>query len=115
MEPTQKEFLTIFSEFTCEDSGKVEFLFDIAKSRVSETNFCDERSYRMAVYLILAHTLTILRPGCAENGKVSSEKVGDISVSYDTTSGGDNEFSSTQYGLQYLRLIKENTLTVRVL
>jgi hypothetical protein len=115
MEPTLTEFLKIFSEFDCLANAKVQFFYDTAKARVGEKNFCDEQNYKMAVYLMTAHTATILDPARAANGKISSEKAGDLSVSYDVGGGSSEELASTQYGLQYLRLMKENTIGIQVL
>lgn len=115
MEPTLTEFLKIFSEFVCLANAKVAFFFDTAKARVGGKNFCDERTYKMAVYLMTAHTATILDPSRAASGKVTSEKVGDLSVSYDVGGSEMEELASTQYGLQYLRLIKENVIGAQVL
>lgn len=117
MEPTLTEFLKIFSEFACLANAKVQFFFDTAKSRVGKKNFCSDQTYKMAVYLMTAHTATILDPSRAANGKITSEKVGDVSVSYDVGggSGEAEELASTQYGLQYLRLIKENVIGAQVL
>jgi|LULL01.1.fsa_nt_gb hypothetical protein len=116
MEPTLTEFLKIFSEFACLANAKVQFFFDTAKTRVGKKNFCEDQNYKMAVYLMTAHTATILDPSRAANGKITSEKAGDLSVSYDVGGGSEmEELASTQYGLQYLRLTKENTIGAQVL
>lgn len=115
MEPTIKEFMIIFPEFACADSTRLEFFFDTAKGRVNAAIFCEDTSHHMAVYLVTAHSLTIMNPENAGGGKVSAEKVGDVAISYQSTGDGEGEFSSTQYGLQYLRLLKENVITANVL
>ncbi len=110
------EFLKIFSEFACLATAKVQFFYDTALTRVGKKNFCDDQTYKMAVYLMTAHTSTILDPSRAASGKITSEKAGDLSVSYDVGGGGEmEELASTQYGIQYLRLMKENTIGIQVL
>lgn len=116
MEPSLIGFLKIFSEFACLPNARAQFFFDTAISRVGKLNFCQEQAYIMAVYLMTAHTATILDPQRAASGKVTTEKVGDLSISYDVGGSGEvEELSSTQYGLQYLRLMKENVIGAQVL
>jgi len=116
MEPTLTEFLKIFSEFACLANAKVSFFYDTALARVGRAVFPDAQAYKMAVYLMTAHTATILDPTRAASGKVASEKVGDLSVSYDVGPSSEmEELASTQYGMQYLRLIKENIVGAQVL
>lgn len=116
MEPTLKNFLKIFSEFNSVANAKVDFIFCATLERVGKDNFCSEKTYEMAVYLLTAHELTVLDPCKAANGNVTSEKAGDLAISYDTGSGDKaDELMSTQYGRQYLRLIKENVIKPQVL
>lgn len=115
MEPTLTEFLKIFSEFACLANPKIQFFYDTALTRVGKNNFCEEQNYKMAVYLMTAHTATMLDPERAANGKITSEKVGDVSVNYDVGGGSMEDLASTQYGMQLLRLMKENTIGIQVL
>lgn len=119
MEPTITEFLKIFSEFNSVNSVRLEFFFDTALGRITSEIFHENQSYKMAVYLMTAHTASMLDPSKAANGSIASEKVGDVAVSYNTSNVGNpdswEDLPSTQYGLQLMRLLKENIISAQVL
>ena len=104
MDPTIEEFLAIFPEFSSVVNTRIQYYMDLAIAQVGKDAFGD--CYAQAVYLITAHNLTMMDPSRSENGEKSSEKVGDIAVSYNTTvaNGQDAEFNQTQYGKQFIQL-----------
>lgn len=115
MEPTLSQFREIFTEFSSESDSKIEYWMNQAKNQVSSTAFGD--SYAHAVYLVTSHYLIINDPARAQNGAISSEKAGDLSVTYKTgenINDGFGEFRQTQYGLQYITLVKSCVMTVNV-
>lgn len=66
--------------------------------------------YDVGLALCLAHHLTLARNNQAapgEYGRISSQSVGDVSVSYDTGSTGEDRgghWNLTTYGTQFLRM-----------
>lgn len=104
MNPTIDEFLDIFDEFNSFNSTKVGYYFNSSLCQVGKNAFGD--CYAQAVYLMTAHNLTMSNPSKAGAGQKSSEKVGDISVSYNTGSadGIDAFLTQTNYGLQFIEL-----------
>lgn len=115
MEPTIEEFREIFPEFDSLPSPRVQYYLDLAVAQVGKNAFGDV--YSQAVYLVAAHNLTMMDPSRSENGTKSSEKVGDLAISYDTSSGKgmDAMFNQTQYGKQFLQLRNSKVIAPLVL
>lgn len=115
MEPTLVEFREIFPEFASSSDARVQYFMDLATAQVNTTAFGD--CYAQAVYLLTAHNLTMMDPSRASSGSKSMEKVGDLAVSYDTSSGTgmDAEFNQTQYGKQFLQLRNSKVISPLVL
>lgn len=115
MEPTILEFRDIFPEFNSISNTRIQYYLDLAISQVGKNAFGD--CYAQAVYLVTAHNLTMMDPSRAQNGNKSSEKVGDLAVSYDTSSGKglDAMFNQTQYGKQFLQLRNSKVIAPLVL
>ena len=116
MEPTVSEFKKIFPEFSDTAKSRIEYYMSQAQNEISTTSFGD--SYVHAVYLVTAHNLTISDPDRAANGATASEKAGDLAVTYKTTSGGNDpfqEYRQTNYGIQYITLVKSNVMTINVI
>jgi|GEM_PF-5943406 len=106
-------FKQIFDEFASAKAAKLDYYFEQAQRQVDETAFGE--SYEHAVYLRLAHMLTLLsEKEKASSGHVSAERVGDISYSYAFITGEDS-LSQTQYGIEFIELRKENVVAVVVL
>lgn len=104
MNPTYDEFLEIFDEFNSYSPNKVEYYFNLSLGQVGKKAFGD--CYAQAVYLMTAHNLTMSKASKATSGQKSSEKVGDISVTYNTggADGVDAYLMQTNYGLQFIEL-----------
>ena len=115
-EPNIEQFRKIFPEFSEIADCRIDFFMSQAKNQISTTAFGD--SYAYAVYLVTAHILTISDPARAQNAAITSEKAGDLSVSYNVAGGigdGFDEYRQTQYGLQYITLVKSCIMTVNVI
>lgn len=105
MEPTIEEFREIFPEFNSIGNPRVQYYFNLSVGQVGKNAFGD--CYAQAVYLMTAHNLVMSDPNRAQSGEKSSEKVGDLAVSYNTTSATDDLDSylrQTQYGKQFIQL-----------
>ena len=115
MEPDIDEFLAIFPEFSSIGEIRLEYYFDLTIPQVGESAF--GTCYAQAIYLLLAHNLTMIDPSRATEGAKASEKVGDLAVSYDTSSGksADSELNQTQYGKQFIQLRNSKVTAVLVL
>lgn len=108
---TVADFLVLFPEFN--DAAKypparIALYLNLAAARVNECAWGD--AYTLGVALFTAHYLATL--GAAGGGtgagvvkgEMSSKKVGDVQVSYATTSNRDNDagwWNSTIYGRQW--------------
>lgn len=115
MEPTLADFRIVFPEFASTSDARVQYYMDLAVAQVGKIAFGD--CYAQAVYLITAHNLTMMDPSRATSGSKSSEKAGDLAVSYDTSSGKgmDAMFNQTQYGKQFLQLRNSKVISPLVL
>lgn len=105
MEINPTNFKEVFPEFASQSEARVQYFLDSAVEQISEAIF--EKSYQRAVFFLAAHDLTMSDPSKAEKPQVTSEKVGDVSVTYSAgyvVKDADNYFKQTQYGLQFLRL-----------
>ena len=105
MEINATNFKEVFPEFASQSEVRVDMFLDGAKDQISADVF--GKSYERAVLFLAAHDLTMSDPDKASKPQVTSEKVGDVSVSYSSVNAvnnSDNYYMQTQYGLQFLGL-----------
>lgn len=115
MEPTLEQFREIFSEFNSISNTKVNYYMDLAKGKVGKNAFGD--CYAQAVYLMTAHDLVMSNPDRASSAEKASEKVGDLAISYNTSTTGDDldaYLRQTQYGNQFLNLRNSKVITMSI-
>lgn len=114
MNPTLDEFLEIFDEFNSINASKREYYYNLSIGQVGEKAFKD--CYAQAVYLMTAHNLIMSDPSRATSGQKSSERVGDISISYNTgdMDGLDSYLRQTNYGLQFLELRASKVIAMSI-
>lgn len=101
------DFKTDFPEFQSVDNGVVTRFINKAELRVNRTEWGNKADD--GVGYLAAHLLKRMQQGDgAAAGPVSSERVGDINVSYGVSEDfKDRELASTVYGRQYLDLCSE--------
>ena len=113
--PTAAEVKTFAPEFASEADPRIEMFIGLAADYVNASQFGTKE--KQALILVTCHQLK-LNPssGVTNAGPVSSEKVGDLQVSYAVASPGQgNEWSLTSYGQQFealKRTIKRTPLVV---
>ena len=112
MEPNVETFRDIFPEFEEVTKRRADYFLAKTMKRVSPNEFGD--LYDHAVYLLLAHTLTLTDPENAPYGAITSEKVGDVSYTYGNSMEEGN-LSLTKYGQEYVELRKENIVPFLIL
>lgn len=118
-------FQTFFPEFSGVDSARIDVFLDNAKLRVSEKVF--NTTYGLAVFFLAAHMLSSSinntasgGAGTGNKGGVSSEKVGDLAISYGSSSsagggsGSSAQLTETSYGREYIQLRKEKTMSLTI-
>ena len=99
------------AEFATVSDAKVDLYISYAGLFLAENKW--KNRYTFGVILMACHLLSLSgRTGAA--GALSSERVGDLSVSY-SSSAGDDELRTTSYGEQYISLRKTITTTPIVL
>jgi len=92
-------------------SASVDTFIHLALSGVNPSHFGEQYTY--AVALRTAHIGSLaLRSSIGDAGAVSSKKEGDLSISFNTNSGGDAYWSQTSYGLGYLDLVKSTNVAL---
>ena len=111
-EPTTTEFRDVFPEFADVSASRLDYYLAQSILQVSEKEFAEV--YTHAVYLRLAHSLTLLDPDTAGLGSLSSEKAGDVQYSY-AAIAGDELLGQTKYGQQFIELRKEHIVAALVL
>lgn len=98
-------------EFAGLSDPKLNLFLEYARRWVHETKWGD--SQKLAEVLMCAHLLTMqerARGGVA--GPVTAERVGDVNISYgSTTVTGDEALSTTSYGQQFIELRKTLLIT----
>ena len=108
-------------EFTCLQESEINAFIEIAKTLICETKWGDK--YRVAVSLLTAHLMKEIGMGSdtssSQSGPVTSEKVGDLAVTYGsvTAQGGsvtDNLYMTTKYGRLFLLIKKTLSITPMV-
>jgi hypothetical protein len=109
------DFKTRYPEFTTVADARVQVHLDDALLEVGEAAWGD--SYERGVFLLAAHTL-MLDPTVIDDiaddadwgeSRVTSRKVGDVSVTLARASSANSEedwYNQTGYGANYLRLKK---------
>lgn len=109
---SKETFLAVFTGFSSVDNTRLEYYLEQAQNQVDESAF--GVNYTHAVYLRLAHMLTLLDPSTAGQGPVTSEKAGDVQYSYSYIAG-EESLSQSKYGLEFMELRKENVVGAIVL
>jgi len=96
-------FKALFTEFTAYSDDMIQSILDCVLLNVDPDVFggCYER----AVYLLLAHNVTMQGRGAAV-GAITSESVGSLSRSYGSSPTSGSSLSLTGYGVQYQSLVK---------
>ena len=116
--PTEAEFLDLYPEFDTVPAALLTMYFNLALKKVSQDVFGDV--YTVAVYLFLAHILTISgyggSGGSTASGPVVMEKVGDITIKYADVSysSGDEFYGRSKYGVLFSDIAREFILTMNV-
>lgn len=112
---TYAKFINLFPEFTEVNESYVETWLDATKLKLSEKVFGE--LYELAVYYLLAHTVSTLKVlqlnEGVDKGFITSESIGDVSVSYSSVSTGSAEldnYVSTAYGREYLAIRKKKVI-----
>lgn len=97
--------LDIAPEYAIEDSSKLGRFIGYAAEDVNR-EFFGTRADRATAYLA-AHMLARSAASSSAAGAVTSEKVGDVSVSYAVNSAaGAADLATTSYGSEFVRLRK---------
>jgi hypothetical protein len=122
--PTPAQFKARFPEFEAVADAVIAFALEEAGISVDDSWI--ERDYVIAIYYLTAHILASSgklsgdAAGAAVQGPVTSESLGDASVSYADKSkvvgaeGLAAELASTTYGQRYLGLRRRNFPPVAV-
>ena len=101
-------FRTIAKEFGSRDNSEVGIFLELAGSFVSEKVFAEK--YQTGLAYMTAHLMTLSdRRGSA--GSVTSERVGNVGVSYAPSSDSDDSLTATSYGVVFKSLRRLVTLT----
>ena len=97
---------TYFPEFASTSDAFIQLYIDQAILCVNVNRWGNKSEWGIAY--LTAHLLTIInRGGSGQSGAVTQESVGDLSRSYGTvTPINESEYSTTNYGREYLRLRK---------
>jgi len=103
-------YLRLFApEFESATDATVEQWLAIAGS-VIVVDCLDAERAAMAQALYAAHLMAVAArtsiSGSGPVGQVVLEREGDIQRSYGTVRGGDSQIGQTQYGLQYLEIVR---------
>ena len=102
------DFRAAFPEFadkTKYPDARVNMYLKLAASRVSECVWGDEQ--QLGIWLFTAHYLATSLAGYT--GEVTTKKVGDVQVSYSSTSNRDESagwWNATPYGRQFYSLLR---------
>lgn len=115
--PTASELKARYPEFDSVSDTLVDFAISDAGRFVDETWFEDD--YQRAIMALAAHFLAqdgALGGSTVVSGNVTSEKLGDASVSYGAAVGAaNNEYGTTSYGRAFLRIQRANVPSVVIL
>ena len=106
--------LKIAPEFEETSNERMAFIIDIAKQSVNTNVWGAKADY--AVALLTAHILTeSKRAQQGVTGAVKSEQISDTKTSYDNAPQSNSEYSSTNYGREFLRVRKSIFITPMVI
>lgn len=103
------DVLVYAPELSSLDNSFVQVYLDLAKNFVFENKW--ERKYKQAVCLLTAHFLTIAQRAGGSAGPITSESVGELSISYGSVSDKGDELLTTTYGSMYFALRKTLKIT----
>lgn len=95
-------------ELTTVLDAKVNLYIELAKLQVLESFW--GAKYKMGVVTLAAHLLTLMNRAGGSAGSVSSEAVGELSISYSAPTS-DSELGTTTYGSMYIALRKTLNIT----
>ena len=112
-------FRVVAGEFESVDSDKLRIMIQLQGQRLSEKAF--GKNYDLAVAYLVAHTLTLdnvlknggATSGALTSGAVTSEREGNVQVSYASPSNSgslDSLYSKTAYGQLFLELRKQSII-----
>ena len=118
--PNYTNFIAMFPEFADLNQAFVELWLAQSILKVSSNVFGE--MYELATYYLLAHSLSVYKTNAANNGQdkgiVSSESIGDVSVSYAqptfSYSNTAGNYQSTSYGREYLAIRKQKVIRMSV-
>jgi hypothetical protein len=115
--PTASEFKTRYPAFDSVDSGIVDASIAEANRFVDTGWFEDD--YQPAIMALAAHIMLCdgeLGGNVDNSGVITSEKLGDASVTYGASVGNSSsEYSQTAYGRKFLRMQRANVAPVALI
>jgi len=110
-----------FPEFAGIDDGTIEFALEEAWVACGSGDWVDDANLALGLMYYAAHLLqvSILRTSSGNGQIISSERIGELSVSYaapnkNTQSGTQSDFTMTMYGQRFLDLAYKNFPAVTV-
>jgi hypothetical protein len=111
MTPVESSDVLVYApELSALNPAQIEIYLDLAKSFVFETKW--GAKYKSGVCLLTAHFLTLQSRGGGASGHITSESVGELSVSYSSlASSSDEDYKTTTYGSMYIALRKTLKIT----
>lgn len=112
---TPAEFTTRFPEFVAVDPARIQTYLDDAALSVNASLWGNKAD--LGIAYLAAHLLTLdNRGGNGASGPVTSEKVGDLQRNYAAPQGSlDPVYSTTNYGIQFIRLRRSILISPLVL
>jgi hypothetical protein len=112
IEPTVSDFLDRYPRFSTYDEYLVHFTLDLAIDTVGESWLVKDRAN--AQMLLCAHWLVTESGDVTRPGIVASESFGPMSVSYATQGTLNSDYSRTEYGQRYARLLRLNFPGIKI-
>lgn len=103
------DVLTYAPEISSLGNPLIQVYLDLAKNFVFETKW--ERKYKQAICLLTAHFCTLKNRSAGGVGPITSESVGELSISYGNVSDKGDELLTTTYGSMYYALRKTLKIT----
>lgn len=123
MAANAETFKVVFSDFADLSDTKVDYWLTLAIEELSAACLVECLGARLdhATYLLTAHMLS--KAGAnndeAASGEIASEKAGDLALTYVSPDYSNPDwrspFMSTQYGIEYVRIMSACVLTVMVI
>lgn len=111
LQPKDIKDMSLTGEFDSLKNSAIQIYLNMAIKCTSETAWRDK--YEDAIKLLTAHMVTMALRG-GNSGSVSSEKVGDLQVSFSNAQSDDTELATTSYGQMYLSMRKGLVVTPRL-